>query len=209
MRKVVISNFATLDGLYDGPNSDIGPLFRYFHPDYHSDPSFDDYNLERLKAADYLLLSRKAFFGNKQYWPGMRDNPEGTPVRRAFAELIAERPKLVISDRLGRDELAPWENTEIIGRAAGAARIAELKAEPGGDILVILSRLLWQDLLAKQLVDEIHITYFPIVGGEGVSFFAARPAVPLRLLRSETWPGSGKVLTVYAPDYALAEAQPV
>lgn len=206
MRKVVVSNFATLDGLFDGPDGDIGPLFRYFHPDYQADASFDFYNRDRLKAADYLLLSRNSFLGNKGYWPSMRDNPEATPVRREFAGLIAERPKLVISDKLGADELAPWENTEVIARADAASRIAALKAGGDGDILVLLSRLLWQDLLVKRLVDEIHITFFPIVGGEGVPMFAERPQVPLRLLRSESWPHSGKVLAVYAPDYGLAEA---
>lgn len=205
MRKLVVSNFATLDGLFDGPAGDIGPLFRYLHPDYHADGSFDVYNLERLKAADYLLLSRKAFLGNREYWTGVRGSPEVSAVRREFAELIAERPKLVISDRLGADELGPWGNTEVIPRAMAAERVAALKAGGEGDILVLLSRLLWGDLLARRLVDELHITFFPIVGGVGKPLFAERPAVPLRLVRSESWPGSGKVLTVYAPDYALAE----
>lgn len=192
MRKLVVCNFITLDGLFDGPDGDIGPLFRHYHPDYHADTSFDDYNLSRLEAADYLLLSRKAFLGNKQYWTGMRNNPEGTPVRRAFAELIATRPKLVISDRLEAAELAPWDNTEVITRADAAGRIAALKAEGDGDILVLLSRLLWQDLLSKWLLDEVHITFFPMVGGAGVPLFAKRPEVPLRLMRSESWPGRGR-----------------
>lgn len=207
MRRLVVSNFATLDGLFDGPDGDIGPLFKHLHPDYAPDSSFDEYNLERLRAADYLLLSRNAFLGNMDYWTGMLGNPAGTPVRRAFAELIAARPKLVISDRLRAEDLAPWGNTEIIGRDAAAGRIAALKAEGDGDILVLLSRLLWQDLLSKWLVDEIHITVFPIVGGEGVPMFNKRPEMPLRLVRSESWPGSGKVLAIYAPDYALAETQ--
>ena len=204
MRKLVVCNFMTLDGLFDGPGGDIGPLFRYHHPDYADDGSFDDYNLERLRAADYLLLSRKAFLGNRHYWSAVRGSPDVSVTRRAFAELIAERPKLVISDRLGTDALAPWGNTEVIPRDAAADRIAALKAEGDGDILVLLSRLLWQDLLKRELVDEIHLTLFPIVGGSGVPMFAERPAVPLRLVHTESWPGSGKVLTVYAPDYALA-----
>jgi len=201
MRKLVVSNFMTLDGLFDGPGGDIGPLFRDHHPDYAEDGSFDEYNLERLRAANYLLLSRKAFLGNRDYWSSVRGSPEVSATRRAFAELIAERPKLVISDRLGSDALAPWGNTEVIPRDAAAERIAALKAAGDGDILVLLSRLLWQDLLARRLVDEIHLTVFPIVGGDGVPMFAQRPDVPLRLLRTESWAGSGKVLTVYAPDY--------
>lgn len=202
MRKVVVSNFITLDGLYDGPDKDIGPLFAHFHPDYHDDQSFDAYNAERLRAADYLLLSRNAFVGNRTYWTSVRGNSEATPIRREIAELMAAIPKLVISDRLSVSELAPWENTRIISRASAADEITALKAEGGRDILVLLSRLLWQDLLASRLVDELHLTIFPLVGGDGVPMFETRPAVPFRLLHAQNWPGSGFVLTVYAPDYA-------
>jgi len=61
MRKLVVSNFVTLDGHYEGKDKSINSLFDYFHDDYAGDDSFDFYNAERLLAADFLLLSRNAF----------------------------------------------------------------------------------------------------------------------------------------------------
>ena len=58
MRKLVVCNFMTLDGLFDGPGGNIGPLFRYHHPDYEQDGKFDDYNLKRLEAADLVRRTR-------------------------------------------------------------------------------------------------------------------------------------------------------
>ena len=69
MRKLIVSNFVTLDGYYEGKNKSINSLFDYSHEDYSSDQSFDYYNAERLHAADFLLLSRNSFLGNKGFWP--------------------------------------------------------------------------------------------------------------------------------------------
>ena len=74
MRKLIVCNIISVDGFYSGPNDDVMAM--------PFDEPFDDYNAERLRAADTLLLGRRSFEGFKGYWPSVADNPDVRPVER-------------------------------------------------------------------------------------------------------------------------------
>jgi len=196
MRKLIVSNMMSLDGYYEGPGKNVMVLFDY-RWDYPTDESFDAYNAERLHAADTLLLGRVSYDGFKSFWPSVADDPDATPLQREISHLNDAIEKVVISDTLTSEETDPWHNTRIIGRADAHERIAELKRQLGKDILVFGSRTLWKDLLANDLVDELHLMIGPVVLGAGTPVFDEQPAVTLRLIDTRTWDGSGNVLLRY------------
>jgi dihydrofolate reductase len=196
MRKLVVSNIMSLDGYYEGPGKNVMALFDY-RWDYPMDESFDAYNAERLRAADTLLLGRVSYEGFKGFWPSVADDPNATPIQREISRLNNAIDKVVISDSMTSEETAPWHNTHIISRADAHEQLAELKGQPGKDILVFGSRTLWNDLLANDLVDELHLMIGPSVLGAGTPLFDGQPAVSLRLIDTRTWDGSGNVLVRY------------
>jgi dihydrofolate reductase len=196
MRKLIVSNAMSLDGYYEGPGKNVMALFDY-RWDYPTDESFDAYNAERLRAADTLLLGRVSYDGFKGFWPSVADDPAATPLQREISRLDNAIEKVVISDSLTPEETDPWNNTRIISRADAHGQIAELKGQTGRDVLVFGSRILWNDLLAHDLVDELHLMIGPVVLGAGTPLFDGQPAVSLRLIDSRTWDGSGNVLLRY------------
>ena len=196
-RKLIVCNAMSLDGYYEGPSKNVMNLFDYRWEAYPTDESFDAYNAERLRAADTLLLGRTSYDGFKSFWPSVADDPDARPIERKISRLNNAIEKVVVSNGLTREETEPWRNTRIIGRADAHEQIAELKRQAGKDILVFGSRTLWGDLLANDLVDELHLMIGPVVVGAGTPVFDGRPPTSLRLLGTRTWDGSGNVLVRY------------
>lgn len=191
MRKVVVSNIMSLDARYEGPGKNVMAL--PFHP------AFDEYNAERLRAADTILLGRTTFEQMKGYWPAVPGNPDAPAAEREVARLNNDTAKVVVSDSLSQDQLAPWTNTTIVSRADAAKYVSELKAGPGRDIVVFGSHTMWNDLLVAGLVDELHLMVGPAFVGGGTPIFEGGDGVPLQLLECRVLDGSPLVLLRYAP----------
>lgn len=191
MRKLIVANIVSLDGYYEGPGNDVMAL--PFHE------AFSEYNAERLRAADTLLLGRTSFEGFRSYWPPIADDAAQPPVEREISRLNNAIEKVVVSDTLTPAETAPWHNTEIVKRADAHKRIADLKNVPGREILMFGSRTLWNDLLSAGLVDELHLMIGPALLGAGTPVFQGPSRVGLRLLETRPLPGDHLILTRHAP----------
>jgi dihydrofolate reductase len=200
MRKLIVSNIMSLDGYFEGPGGNVMAL--------PMDGFFDEHNLERLRAADTLLLGATTYTGLKGYWPAVAENPEVSPAVAANPEVADlhretgvrnnEIRKVVVSDSLTEDDTAPWtQTTTIVRRAEARQAVAELKDQPGKDILMLGSRTLWNDLLIAGLIDELHLMVGASVLGGGTPTFDAGRVQPLRLVSSRRRDGSDNLLLRY------------
>lgn len=168
MRKIVISEFLSLDGVIEAP----GPSHDFKHAGWTM-PYWNDriaaFKLGELQATGAILLGRTTYDGFAAAWPSRTDE-------QGFADRMNSLPKLVASTTLKNPI---WNNSHVIaGDLAGAMK--KLKAEPGQDILVFGSGKLSVSLLRHGLVDELTFLVYPLVLGMGQRFFEASPRLALK-----------------------------
>jgi dihydrofolate reductase len=178
MRKLITWNMVTLDGMFEGPNRDIG-WFVF-------DDELEKYILESQAEADTLLFGRVTYELMAGYWP----TADGT-----IAEFMNRVPKVVFSRTLSQVD---WANTTLIKEHA-AAEVAKIKQRPGGDIFVFGSADFSQTLMRHGLVDEYRFGINPVLLGKGTPFFkGGEKQSGLKLI--ETRPlNSGVVILHYEP----------
>jgi dihydrofolate reductase len=179
MRKIKSNFFISLDGVVESPDK--------WHFPYFSDQMGAAITASAADV-DAYLMGRVLYEEWAAYWPEHADEP--------FGDVLNPTKKYVLSDTLTSAE---WENSEIISGDI-ASKLAELKAQEGGDIVMSGSATTVRWLLSEGLVDELHLLVHPIVVGEGMArlFPADAPQAPLELLSSETFE-TGVVYVVYAP----------
>lgn len=190
MRKIIVFNIISLDGYHTGPDNDPSVMFPMMGG------VFDTYTAERLRESDTFLVGRVSFEMFNSFWPEVAEDPASekwTPEQRELSQAGESLLTIVVSDTLKGN----WPDVRIIRRAEAYQQIAELKRQPGKDILITGSRTLWNDLLAHDLVDEIHLMIGNVVLGEGVPVFEGKPPAPLRLVEVRSWKDSDNILVRY------------
>ena len=188
MRKVVVSQFVSLDGVVEDPSS---WTFQF------SGEEQQKYKPDELAAADVLLLGRVTYEEFAAAWPKMMEQYEG-PGRAElgdYADMMNGYPKFVVSTTLREAE---WNNSTVItGNVAD--EVSRLKQQPGKDILVFGSTELVNALVRHGLVDEFRLMVFPIVLGGGKRLFEdAGEQRALSLVETKTF-GTDVVVLTYEP----------
>ena len=194
MRKVVVNEFMTLDGVVQAPGAaDEDTTGGFEHGGWHL-RYFDDLSqkrvVENLTEAGGFLLGRRTYEIFAAYWPNA---PEEEQI---VAEPLNTLPKYVASTTLV--EPLPWQNSTLL-RDDVAAAVVALKHEDGADLHVIGSSQFVQTLIEHDLVDEFRVMIDPLVVGGGKRIFRDDGALrPLRLVDSQTT-STGAILATYAP----------
>jgi dihydrofolate reductase len=193
MRKLIVSEFVSLDGVMQAPGgaeedteggfAHGGWTGLYWHDDMGASI------LQELRQTDTLLLGRKT-------WQTHAEAFEPAPAEDPFAALLNNARKYVVSTTLKSADA--WRNSTIIGDNV-VEEIRKLKAQPGKDIYVDGSSVLVHTLAQSDLVDEYHLLVFPIVLGSGKRVFPDGFYSGLKLIETKSFP-SGVVLLHYQPE---------
>ncbi|MDF7812949.1 dihydrofolate reductase family protein [Hymenobacter sp. YC55] len=180
MRKVIAAIYLSLDGVMENPAWTV--------------PYWDE-DLAKLQrnlnfSSDALLLGRVTYEGFASAWPGMKDED-------GFADRMNSLPKYVASRTL---QTAEWNASILPGDVA--QEVAQLKQQPGANILLYGSAELVRYLLQHNLIDEYQLMVHPVVVGSGKKLFEEGSQANMQLLGTQTTSTGVMVLT-----YQLAPAE--
>jgi dihydrofolate reductase len=158
MRKIIVTEFITLDGVIEAPGGDETP-----HPHggwqfKYDSPEAGKYKVDELASVDALLLGKNTYDTFAAFWPSQTDDAFGKPINRL--------PKYVVTRSLQKVD---WNNSHILRDVA--KDVSALKNTNGGNILVYGSATLVKALIHHDLIDELRLMVYPLSIGGGLRIF--------------------------------------
>ncbi len=155
MRRLIVSNFMTLDGLMAGPNGELD----WFVKEGWEGAEHGDYARALLGTVDAILVGRLTYDNFHSYFPTTTD-------KDAIVDYLNSIQKVVFSSTMDKIDWGKWGTARlVVGNPVDEVR--RLKAEPGKDLVIFGSGQLVSAMLKAGLIDEIHIILKPIVLGKG------------------------------------------
>ena len=158
MGKLVVTEFVSLDGVFEDPGGSESYEHGGWTFEYDRGDEGNTFKLDEVMGAKVQLLGRVTYEGFAAAWPSRED---------AFADKLNSDPKVVVSTTLTDPS---WQNTTVISENV-VDGIAKLKDETDGVILVAGSGRLVATLLEANLVDELRLMVFPTILGRGRRLF--------------------------------------
>jgi class 3 adenylate cyclase/dihydrofolate reductase len=189
LRRIVVAEFMTIDGIMEAPGFEEHRTGRNGWVLKRQSEELQEWIAGQFDSIDAFLLGRTTYNIWAAFWPT-------ATAGQQLLDFMNNTPKYVVSSTMKE---ASWVNTTILGSDWRAA-LAELKRQPGKSILVEGSADLLADLLQEELVDELQLMVFPVILGSGKRLFRDNANLHnLRLVESRTFP-AGVVVMRYVPD---------
>jgi dihydrofolate reductase len=190
MRKIIVHEFITLDGVIQAPGgADEDTDGGFVHGGWTGPYWHDDIGarfFEAIAQADTFLLGRKTWQIHGGAFEPMAD---GDP----FGDVMNGMRKVVVSNTL--KSTAAWRNSTLISSNV-VEEVRKLKEQSGKNILMDGSSLLIQTLIENDLIDEFTLHVYPLVLGSGKRLFPAGKRLNLKLIESRALP-TGVVFQAY------------
>ncbi len=178
MRKIIVSEFYTLDGLMSDPEDKMEWVLGSFNDE------MGKYESDLYDSADTLLLGRTTYKLWEGYWPTAASNPATSQGDIEMAHKINSITKIVFSHSM---ESVEWNNSKLL-KEIDPEEIIKMKQGKGKNILVIGSASIVQQLTNLGLIDEYHLLVHPVVLGSGKPLFKdIRQKHDLKLLEARTF----------------------
>ncbi len=159
MGRIVVTEFASLDGVIEDPGGAEDYKYGGWSFDFDRGAEGDKFKLDETLASGALLLGRVTYEGFAAAWPSRDDE---------FAKKFNSMPKYVVSSTLSDPD---WQNSTVLSASDLVQAVTRLKQETEGDIVVHGSAQLAQALIAQDLVDEVRLMVFPVILGRGKRLF--------------------------------------
>jgi len=178
MGRLTTFTHVSVDGCYAGANGEID-----WFKDAPRDEGYEAWTHEQATSGARLVYGRTTYEMMKNWWPTLK-------ARKAdpeMANVVDESPKIVFSRTLDEEQDAPhWRNVTVV-RDIAKKEVRKLKRDVDGNLTILGSGSIVQQLSNLALIDEYNIVVVPVVLGNGKRLFDDVEPKELELLEARSF----------------------